>query len=536
MLSGVQFALEQLSERVSLLERDQSEGRCQRDDVEDALQAVDDFRIEVALKLREKCELLSGAESLSARLEALVAKVKNQQQQQHQQQRLDKVQQQLQQLQQQQQQQNAALDKMTATLELPVDDQARVLVEMPVTPDASKLDDPRSQLIIEVSESLYGGDVEDVEKEYSISVPVTPMPTVPSPTSDENVRAKEDVVIGVSPQQDEQSNNDHVQAEVPHVTELPIIVPDVTEVPITGQVQIKSKDDYVSSETTETTVPQLDPTVSHVDSTVPQVIDERTQEEVVMGVSPRQDEQLNNAHVHDEVPHVTELPIIVPEVTEVPIPDRVQIKSKDDFESSETTETTSAGEKEESSLPSSCLPSDREVSSTKKAAVGQRSFLTEAVSDEGSSSIPSDFRAPMMMKVAKAESEADLPIFKALLEEGDVEFNVTTEKAEGLWKEPEEDLGLLDLDWEKDWEIADEDDDGDGGDEHRDLADETADHASELDEAFQRLSPGISDDDASEPREANEARDAARIVTLQRDSPPVSDSSSHAQGTTYSWN
>ena len=128
----------------------------------------------------------------------------------------------------------------------------------------------------------------------------------------------------------------------------------------------------------------------------------------------------------------------------------------------------------------------------------------------------------MMMKVAKAESsEADLPIFKAVLEEGDVEFNVTTDaKAEGLWKEPEEDLGLLDLDWEKDL-IADED-------EQQNEIRDGADNALELDEAFQRLSPGISDDDTAEPH-------ASRKENPQRDSPPMAESSSHAQGTSCGW-
>ena len=415
MLSGVQFALGQLSERVSLLEEDQTEGKgkYQRDDVEDALQAVDDFRIEVAVKLREKCEILSAAESLSARLEALLAK--------------------------------AARPPAPAMLELP-DGHAKVLVEMPLTPDADSIrslsktdaEDPRSHLIIEVSESLDGDGcaaAEDVEKEYSISVPVTPMPAIPA--ADEKVNA------------------------------------------------------------------------------------DRAREEVVIGVSPQQDEQLNNVPLLSELPDLTQAADVT-EVTEVP----PQIKPKDDFVSSDTTETTSAGEKE-SSLPSSCLPSDREVSITKKTVVGQKSFLTEAVSDERSSSIPSDFRVPMMMVVAKAEESSggldDLPIFKAVLEEGDVEFNVTTEKAEGLWKEPEEDLGLLDLDWEKDL-IADDED------EQQNLVDET-DHASDLDEAFQRLSPGISEDDTEEPQEVNEAGEAARETNLQRDSPPLLDLSSHAQGT-----
>ena len=280
LLSGVQFALEQLSERVSLLERDQSEGKCQRDDVEDALQAVDDFRIEVAVKLREKCELLSAAESLSQRLESLVTKVPK-----------------------------------PSMLELP---EARIVVEMPVTPDASKLDDPRSQLI-EVSESTDGVSAEDVEKEYSISVPVTPMPTLQgvSPTAPEasptvlqanDERTSEELSVLISPQQDDQLDS----AKVPHVTELPIIVPDI------------------------------DP----------------------------------------EVPHITELPIIVPEVLMAG-----HEQTKDDFVSSEATVTTSAGEteKEESSLPSSC----REGGSARKT---KRSFITEAVSDEGSSSVPSDFR------------------------------------------------------------------------------------------------------------------------------------------------
>ena len=63
MVEEARVALGQLSERVSLLEREQGEGKCQRDDVEDALQAVDDFRIEVAGKLREKGELPTAAES-----------------------------------------------------------------------------------------------------------------------------------------------------------------------------------------------------------------------------------------------------------------------------------------------------------------------------------------------------------------------------------------------------------------------------------------------------------------------------------------
>ena len=415
MLSGVQFALGQLSERVSLLEEDQTEGKgkYQRDDVEDALQAVDDFRIEVAVKLREKCEILSAAEALSARLEALLAK--------------------------------AARPPAPAMLELP-DGHAKVLVEMPLTPDADSIrslsktdaEDPRSHLIIEVSESLDGDGcaaAEDVEKEYSISVPVTPMPAIPA--ADEKVNA------------------------------------------------------------------------------------DRAREEVVIGVSPQQDEQLNNVPLLSELPDLTQAADVT-EVTEIQLSGHAQIKLKD--VSSDTTETTSAGEKE-SSLPSSCPPSDREVSRNKKTVVGQRSFLTEAVSD--SSSIPSDFRVPMMMVVAKAEESSggldDLPIFKAVLEEGDVEFNVTTEKAEGLWKEPEEDLGLLDLDWEKDL-IADDED------EQQNLVDET-DHASDLDEAFQRLSPGISEDDTEEPQEVNEAGEAARETNLQRDSPPLLDLSSHAQGT-----
>ena len=443
MLSGVQSALGQLSERVSLLEKEQSEGKCQRDDAEDALQAVDDFRIEFAVKLREKCELLSESESLAARLEALVART--------------------------------ARPPAPAMLELP-DGHATVLVEMPVTPDAdsttrslSKSDDPRSQLIIEVSESLDGDGcaaaaAEDVEKEYSISVPVTPMPAVPA--AEEKVcddRTREElVVMGVSPEQDERQANDHFHTEVS--------VPDVSE----------------ATDVTEAT-------------------------------------DVNEATDVAEATDVTD-------VTEVPLTGQVQIKSRDDFESSETTETTSAGEKE------SPLPSDREVSSSKKTVVGgHRSFLTEALSDDRSSSIPSDFRVPMMMVITKAEESGggidDLPIFKAVLEEGDVEFNVTTEEAEGLWKEPEEDLGLLDLDWEKDL-IGDEDDD----EPHNrvvETADGVADRASELEEAFQRLSPGMSDDDsAAEPQEANEPGDAAREETLQKHSPPVPDSSSHAQGTT----
>ena len=425
-------ALDQLSERVSLLEREQGEGKCQRDDVEDALQAVDDFRIEVAGKLREKGELPTAAESLSARLEALVAKTSK-----------------------------------PTTLELP-DNNAGVLVEMPVTPDADliKSGDPRSRLIVEVSESTDDGGAaaEDVEKEYSISVPVTPMPaaqqvcpsapqdaptiTLESPTVPES--GDEEAEVGAS-----HADKNNIHSGVPHVRELPVIVPE--------------------------------------------------------------DDRSSDDHGHPEVPHATELPILQPEVTEVPIGDRARTGSRDDFVSSETTETTSAGEREESSLPSSCLPSDREA--------GKKSFLTEAVSDEGSSSVPSDFRAPMMMKVAKAESEADLPIFKALLEEGDVEFNITADaKAERLWKEPGEDLGLLDLDWEKDLL-------GDDEEQQHFQVDNTADNAFDLDEAFQRLSPGISDDDAAAPQEP---KNAPLKDNLHQDSPPVPDSSSHAKGTTRS--
>ena len=433
MMVEARAALGQLSERVSLLEREQGEGECQRDDVEDALQAVDDFRIEVAGKLREKFELPSAAESLSARLEALVGKTSK-----------------------------------PTTLELP-DKQAGVLVEMPVTPDADsiKSGDPRSRLIVEVSESTDDGGAaaEDVEKEYSISVPVTPMLSAqqvcPSVTQDaptitlesptvSQVGDDEEAEVGTS-----HADKNNVHSGVPHVRELPVIVPE--------------------------------------------------------------DDRSSDDHGHPEVPHVTELPILLPEVTEVPIGDRARTGSRDDIVSSETTETTSAGEREESSLPSSCLPSDREA--------GKKSFLTEAVSDEGSSSVPSDFRAPMMMKVAKAEAEADLPIFKALLEEGDVEFNITADaKAERLWKEPGEDLGLLDLDWEKDLL-------GDDEEQQHFPGDNTADNAFDLDEAFQRLSPGISDDDAAAPQEP---KNATSKENPHRDSPSVPDSSSHAQGTTRS--
>ena len=164
------------------------------------------------------------------------------------------------------------------------------------------------------------------------------------------------------------------------------------------------------------------------------------------------------------------------------------------------------------------------------------------VSDEGSSSLPSDFRAPMMTVVAKRAAESDdLTVFKAVLEEGDVEFNVTTEKAEGLWKEPEEDLGLLDLDWEKD-DWGDAAGENDVGGDRKLLDDEAAVSGSKLDLAFQRLSPGISDDDSAEeeeeeePPQTKESSDAAQgapvAPPLQKDSPPVPDSPAHDQGTT----
>ena len=413
---------------MSLLEREQ---KPQRDDVEDALQAVDDFRVEVG-RANQTRELLAASESLVARLEAILARW-----------------------------------RPPVSLDLP----GEVLVEMPLTPEAvlPRSGDPRLDFIMEVTADADGSAAaaaEDVEKKYSISVPVTPMPAAPAPTHEEE------------------------EAE-----ELPL--------PRTGQL--------LPEDNTEVTTTLSAPV--GVESQSP--IDE----DEVAATDP--DEPVKSNFNSD------------PEA-------KCAAETRDDLASSETAEAARAAseEEKESPLPSSCVTSDREAGGnakeTKKSAARRDSF---PVSDEGSSSLPSDFRAPMMTVVAKraAESE-DLTVFKAVLEEGDVEFNVTTEKAEGLWKEPEEDLGLLDLDWEKDdWGDGGGGENDVGGGDRKLLDDEAAVSGSKLDLAFQRLSPGISDDD-SEPPKRKESSDVAQgapvAPPLQKDSPPVPDSSAHDQGTT----
>ena len=452
-----QFALlGQLSDRVSLLEREQNEGaRPQRDDVEDALQAVDDFRVGVG-GTNQKRELLSASESLVARLEALLAS-----------------------------------SRPPVSLDLP----GEVLVEMPLTPEADsiiglpKSGDPRLHFIMEVTSDADGGaavTAEDVEKEYSISVPVTPMPAAPAPAH-----------------------------EGEGAEELPL------PRTICRAGQLLSEDKPESTTTmratggageTETPASQ---TQAPIDEEKGAVIADDPDERV----KSNSDSEANCA-----------------------------VETKDYLASSETADATRAGdrdarseEEKESPLPSSCVPSDREVggnaekTSAKKSAARRESF---PVSDEGSSSLPSDFRAPMMTVVAKRAAESDdLTVFKAVLEEGDVEFNVTTEKAEGLWKEPEEDLGLLDLDWEKDdWGDGSGGEDDVGGGDRKLLDDEAAVSGSKLDLAFQRLSPGISDEDSAEEEEPLQTKEFSGTdqgaPPLQKDSSPVPDSSAHDQGTT----
>ncbi len=322
-----------------------------KEDAQDVLQAVDDFKLCIP-DGDGKSEMLAEAEVLTRELENIIDDL-------------------------------GQASSRGPLLSLPDQD---VVVEVPLTPkvdaagsDKSRLVDPRADQIVEVLSdlSLNLSDAgSDVEKQYSISVPETPLSMMPQQGDDAEGGG---ILILVSP--DESS----------------------PQKPVEQQESEDVKSDRSSAEKKP----------------------------------PSRESSKEREGAGDTVP----------ESAKNTSKDSSPGKSQAGDESSPRKSETPGSEKEREHSPKPPSPEERERISPEK-------------SKSKEATPPQDI------------SRDELPVFRATFEEGDVEFNVTQE---AVWKEPEEDLGIVE---------------GDGEAPGLLLVRDTS-----LDEAFQRLSPALSEDD-----------------------------------------
>jgi hypothetical protein len=334
----------------------------QREDVQDLLQSVDDFKLHLQFHIdNEKShgDMLSDAETLTSDLEVIASKFTN--------------------------------TSRGPLLLLP---DPGGIVEIPLTPkidgrEQSHLLDPRSQLIVEISDiSDDGTDIGDVENQYSITVPVD----------------------GHTPSQDTLYNDEG---------------------------NIKSCEGIESTKDLSITTNVSEELALDKASSMPTDWDIIESIDVSQSGQSKPDERFLSEFDQKKINELSD----------------IDYKEKDGMQD-DWSNSKSLSEADIIHVTSS-VPANIDMTEDTWPTTTLHADLDDAVQKE------------------RLEEE-DMTIFKSVLEEGNVEFNITHE---AIWKEPEEDLGIIDLDVTQ-FVIEQE--------------------QCSLDDAFQRLSPGISDDDWDE--------------------------------------